>query len=168
MPSSTIDENIVNEMVKCCKRHPLTRSVVGDSLNGRNETIWLSLIKSLAKGESMLDLNQDVLYGLERSFEMLEDKFKQTFLDFGMFLEDERIPAVVLLDMWVQMYKHDDEGVDTLATIHELSDINLVNAARQRKGQYATFNTHCAHKIVSQHDLLRQLAVNLNSKLPIT
>ncbi|KAM0011424.1 putative powdery mildew resistance protein, RPW8 [Helianthus debilis subsp. tardiflorus] len=131
-PISTIDENLVDQMVKCCKNHPLTLSVVGGSLDGKNEVVWRSMLKSLSQGHLVLDLNKEILNRLERSFETLEDKFKQCFLDFGLFLEDQRIPASALLDMWVHLYKHDDEGVDTLAKIYELSYRNLVDVMDPR------------------------------------
>ncbi|KAI7739524.1 hypothetical protein M8C21_026744, partial [Ambrosia artemisiifolia] len=208
---STIDENLVDKMVKCCKNHPLTISVVGGSLNGKNKVAWESMLNSLSQGHSVLDLNQEVLHRLERSFEALEVKFKQCFLDFGLFLEDQRIPASTLLDMWVHLYHHDDEGIDTLAKIYELSYRNLVNdidpssdpkyelqhldeAARRNLLAIALggflLNGHsscmlipfyyclseedshslpnvCVKQFVTQHDLLRQLAINLNSKLPV-
>ncbi|KAF5818775.1 putative powdery mildew resistance protein, RPW8 [Helianthus annuus] len=167
-PNPTIDKNLINQMVKCCKKHPLTLSVVGGSLDGKNEVLWRSMLKSLSQGQSLLDLNKEILNRLERSFETLEDKFKQCFLDFGLFLEDHRIPASAILDMWVHLYNHDDEGIDTLAKIYELSYRNLVNvlARRPREDPYAPVN-YCEQQFVTQHDLLRQLAINLSSKLPV-
>lgn len=114
-------------MVACCKRHPLTLIVVGRSLNGKDELIWRSMLKSLSEGRSVLDIHKDVLILLERSFEALHDESKQCFLDFGLFPEDRRIPVSALLNMWVHLYDHDDEGVDTMATIFELSYRNLVD-----------------------------------------
>ncbi|KAI7729990.1 LOW QUALITY PROTEIN: hypothetical protein M8C21_029876, partial [Ambrosia artemisiifolia] len=169
-PVPTIDKNLVDQMVKCCKNHPLTLSVVGGSLNGKNEVAWKFMLKSLSQGHSVLDLNQDlnqkVLDRLERSFEALEDEFKQCFLDFGLFLEDQSILANALLDMWVHLYNHDDEGVDTLAKIYELSYRNLVDFEIFRDERLATIS-YCTYQSVTQHDLLRQLAIILSSKLPV-
>ncbi|KAI7728664.1 hypothetical protein M8C21_010230, partial [Ambrosia artemisiifolia] len=147
-PIHTIDENLVDQMVKFCKKHPLTLSVVG--------------------GHSVLD-NKEILNRLERSFETLEAKFKQCYLDFGLFLEDQRIPASAILDMWVHWYNHDDEGIDTLSKIFELSYRNLVNVVtrRPREDPYETVS-YCEQQFVTQHDLLRQLAINLSSKLPVS
>ncbi|KAI7739526.1 hypothetical protein M8C21_026746, partial [Ambrosia artemisiifolia] len=143
-PIPTIDKNLVDRIVKCCKKHPLSLSVVGSSLNGKDEIVWRSMLISFSQGHSVVDLNQEVLNRLERSFEALEDKFKQCFMDFGLFLEDQRIPASVLLDMWVHLYNH----------------VMKVLIPLQRF-------TNCPTEILLMHDLLRQLAINLNSKLPI-
>ena len=114
-------------MVKCCKKHPLTLYVVSSSLDGKDETAWRYILKVLSQGQSVLDLNVDILNRLERSFQALDDRFKQCFLDFGLFPEDQRIPATALLNMWVHLYEHEDDGSDTLAKIFELSYRNLVN-----------------------------------------
>lgn len=164
----TIDKDLVNQMVKCCKKHPLTLSVVGSSLDGKDETAWRYMLKVLSQGQSVLDLNVDILNRLERSFQALDDRFKQCFLDFGLFPEDQRIPATALLNMWVHLYEHEDDGSDTLAKIFELSYRNLVNlmsiGLRKDPG---TIVNYCDHQFVTQHDLLRQLAINLSSKLPV-
>ncbi|KAJ0786511.1 putative P-loop containing nucleoside triphosphate hydrolase [Helianthus annuus] len=142
-----IDENLVDKMVKYCKKHPLTLSVVGSSLNGKDEMVWKSMLKSLYEGHSFLDdHDKQILHRLERSFEALENKFKQCYLDFGLFLEDQRIPASALLDMWVHLYNHDDNGIDTLAKIHELSYRNLVNVITRRYFYFPyLFDLHSLH-----------------------
>ncbi|KAL4580560.1 hypothetical protein LXL04_016759 [Taraxacum kok-saghyz] len=168
-PSPIIDDNLVNQMVACCKRHPLTLSVVGRSLNGKNKLIWESTLKDLSRGsKSVLDLHKDVLTRLERSFEALDDDYKDCFLDFGLFPEDQRIPVSALLNMWVHLYNHDDDGVDTLAKIMELTYRNLVDilATGFRNDSGARLN-HCDQQFVTQHDLLRELSICLNSKLPL-
>ncbi|XP_023731139.1 probable disease resistance protein At5g66900 [Lactuca sativa] len=167
-PSPTINDDLVNQMVPWCKKHPLTLSVVGRSLNGKDELVWKSMLKKLSRGRSVLDLHEDVFIGLERSFESLDEELKQCFLDFGLFPEDQRIPVSVLLNMWVHLYDHDDEGVDTMATIFELSYRNLVDLMTTgfRNDSSARVN-YCDQQLVTQHDLLRELAIHLNSKLPL-
>nr|GEW62721.1 probable disease resistance protein At5g66900 [Tanacetum cinerariifolium] len=82
--------------------------------------------------------------------------------------EDQRIPASALLNMWVHLYNHDDEGIDTLAKICELSYRNLVSVTTTDfKKDLTPIGDFCEQQFVTQHDLLRQLAINLNSKLPI-
>ncbi|GJS38233.1 probable disease resistance protein [Tanacetum coccineum] len=165
-PSPTINENLVNQMVKCCKKHPLTLSVVGGSLDGKDGYVWKNMIRKLSKGHSVLDLNEEVLKRLETSFKALEENFKECYLDFGLFLEDQRIPTSVLLNMWVHLYNHDDE--ETFAKICELSYRNLVNITTTGLRKDLTpYEDLCEQQFVTQHDLLRQLAINLNSKLPI-
>ena len=114
-------------MVKYSKGHPLTLCVLGRSLNGKDELAWKSMLGKLSQGRSILDLHKDVLIGLERSFEALDDELKQCFLDFGLFPEHQRIPIKTLLNMWMHLYDHDDDGVHTMATILELSYKNLVD-----------------------------------------
>ncbi|CAI9304507.1 unnamed protein product [Lactuca saligna] len=167
-PSPVISENLVNQMVTCCKRHPLTLSVVGRSLNGKDKSVWESMLKSLSHGRLVLDLHKDVLIGLERSFEALDDEFKECFLDLGLFPEDQRIPVSALLNMWVHLYKHDEGGVDTLAKIFELSYRNLVDLMISGfKNDLGERVNHCDQQFVTQHDLLRELAIHLNSKLSL-
>lgn len=114
-------------MVSWCKNHPLTLTVVGLSLNGKDELAWKSVLNKLSRGRSLLDLHEDIFIALERSFEALDDEYKQCFLDFGLFPEDQRIPVSSLLNMWVHLYDYDDDGVDTMATIKEFSNRNLVH-----------------------------------------
>ncbi|PWA69754.1 NB-ARC domains-containing protein [Artemisia annua] len=167
-PSPTINKNLVNQMVTCCKKHPLTLSVVGGSLEGEEEPVWRHMIRKLSKGHSVLDLNEEVLKRLETSFTALEENLKECYLDFGLFLEDQRIPASALLNMWVHLYDHDDEGIDTLAKICQLSYRNLVSiTTTEFKKDLPPIVDYCEQQFVTQHDLLRQLAINLNSKLPI-
>lgn len=85
------------------------------------------MLKTLSLGISVLDLNEQVRIRLERSFKTLDEEFKEYYLDFGLFPEDQRIPASALLDMWVHLYNHDNEGNDTFDKIVGLSFRNLVN-----------------------------------------
>ncbi|XP_076947192.1 putative disease resistance protein At5g66910 [Bidens hawaiensis] len=164
-PRPPVDDNLVNQMVKRCKKHPLTLRVVGSSLNGRDESAWRSMLKSLSQGSLVLDLNEEVRNHLERSFKTLDNEFKEYFMDFGLFPEDQRIPASALLDMWVHLYNHDHEGHDTFDKIVRLSFRNLVTlvASGVRKDSGATVN-YCDKQFVTQHDLLRELAIHLSSK----
>ncbi|XP_071729800.1 probable disease resistance protein At5g66900 [Rutidosis leptorrhynchoides] len=170
-PRAAVDDVLVVQMVKRCKRHPLTLSVVGGSLNGRDELAWKSMLKSLNQGISVLDMNEQVRIRLERSFKTLDEEFKECFMDFGLFPEDQRIPASALLDMWMHLYNHDDQGIDTFDKIVGLSYRHLVSlmATGLKKDSGATFN-YCDHQFVKQHDLLRELAIHLSSKaeVPVT
>ncbi|KAI7729326.1 hypothetical protein M8C21_018546 [Ambrosia artemisiifolia] len=88
---------------------------------------------------------------------------KECFLDLGSFPEDERISATVLMDMWVELYNLDDEGISTSENLLELSLRNLINLASVRK--YAgELDGYCNELYVTQHDLLRELAIYLSSQ----
>ncbi|KAK9076978.1 hypothetical protein SSX86_005313 [Deinandra increscens subsp. villosa] len=153
------------EMAKRCKKHPLTLRVVGGSLNGRERSAWISMLNTLSQGSSVLDLNEEVRNRLEKSFKTLDEEFKEYFLDFGLFPEDQRIPASALLDMWAHLYNHDHEGHDTFDKIVRLSFRSLINlvASGAKKDSGATVN-NCDQQFVTQHDLLRELAIHLSSK----
>ncbi|CAI9304506.1 unnamed protein product [Lactuca saligna] len=168
IPSQIIDKNLVDQMVKCCKRHPFTLFAVGQSLKREDKSIWKFMLKSLSEGTSVLDLHKDVLVDLERSFEALDDDLKQCFLDLGLFPEDQRIPVSTLLDVWVHLYNHDAGGIDTLAKVNQLSYENLVDFMTTRfwNDSIARVN-YCDQLLVTQHGLLRELAVHLNSRLPL-
>ncbi|KAJ9539291.1 hypothetical protein OSB04_032024 [Centaurea solstitialis] len=162
----SIDEHLVNQMVKYCMKHPLILVVVGGSLNGKDARIWRRMLKELSQGHSVLDLNKEILPHLETSFMALDDELKECYLDFGLFLEDQRITAGALLNIWVHLYNHDDEGNDTLHKIDELSYRNLVNLMSIEEDPDSIGNYY-EQQFVTQHDLLRQLAINLSSKQPI-
>ncbi|CAH1443639.1 unnamed protein product [Lactuca virosa] len=168
IPSQIIDKNLVDQMVKCCKRHPFTLFAVGQSLKREDKSIWKFMLKSLSEGRSVLDLHKDVLVDLERSFEALDDDLKQCFLDLGLFPEDQRIPVSTLLDVWVHLYNHDAGGIDTLAKVNQLSYENLVDFMTTRfwNDSIARVN-YCDQHLVTQHGLLRELAVHLNSRLSL-
>ncbi|KAI3755006.1 hypothetical protein L1987_54798 [Smallanthus sonchifolius] len=113
IPSATIDDDLVNQMVKCCKKHPLTLSVLGSSLKGKYEFVWKSVMKTLSQGEWVLDNKyetkrlQRIIVQLDEEFEKclldfeaLDEELKQCLLDLGLFPGDHRIPACALLDMW--------------------------------------------------------------------
>ncbi|KAL7583987.1 hypothetical protein Lser_V15G46320 [Lactuca serriola] len=169
-PSRIINDKLVSQMVTCCKKHPLTLSMIGRALNGKDESVWESMLRQLSQDSPVLDLHKDVLMVLERSFEALDDEFKECFLDLGIFPEDERIPVSALLNMWVELYNHDDDGVDTLAKIFELNHRDLVNLNLMTTGfgnESGALANYCNQHFVTQHDLLRKLAIHLNAKLPL-
>ncbi|CAH1443643.1 unnamed protein product [Lactuca virosa] len=82
--------------------------------------------------------------------------------------EDQRIPVSTLLNMWVHLYNHDDDGVDTMDTILELSYRNLVDLMAKGFGNdLGATVTFCDQQFVTQHDLMKELAIHLNNKLPL-
>lgn len=116
------------QLVDCCKNHPLTLSVVGGLLKGKNKANWLGMLKNLSeKKQSVFNMNEPKLLSLERSLNVFEEEsvIKQCYLDLGLFPEDQKIAATMLMDMWVHLYKHDEEGLDTINQLFELSYKNL-------------------------------------------
>ncbi|GKA31772.1 probable disease resistance protein [Tanacetum coccineum] len=163
-----IPNGLVNELVACCKNHPLTLSVIGGLLKGTNISSWHGMLKNLSEGkQSVLDLDKDMLLRLSRSLDVLEERsiIKQCYLDLGLFPEDQKIAATMLMDMWVHLYKHDEGGLGTINQLFELSYKNLATLLPIRKNSPMIAN-YCEEKVVMQHDLMRTLAIRLSSKEP--
>ena len=55
-------------------------------------------------------------------------------MDLGSFREDQRIPVLALIDVWQELYKHDEDGIDdiAIAILHELTSRNLANLVMTR------------------------------------
>ena len=121
-------------MVKYCKGFPLALTVIGASLCGQNVVKWRTTLKKLSEGQSVFQLNSQLLVSLQSSVDALEDLgiVKECFLDLGSFPEDERIPASALMDIWVELYDLDEEGMYTTEYLLELSSRNLLNLVLTR------------------------------------
>ena len=48
-------------------------------------------------------------------------------MDLALFPEDQRIPVAALVDMWVELYGLDNDGIETVAIVNKLASMNLVN-----------------------------------------
>lgn len=80
--------------------------VVGASLKNRSLTSWKGQVISWSKGRTLLD--PTVLDCLRPSFEALDSDLKHCFLDMGLFLEDHKIRASVITDIWSELYCESD------------------------------------------------------------
>lgn len=85
---------------------------------------WVDTQKALSTRTERSRLD----YALGITVEYMDDQLKQCFLDFGLFAEDQQIAATSLLNMWVHLYDHDDDGSDTLDKIIELSKLGCVTS----------------------------------------
>ncbi|KAK9076982.1 hypothetical protein SSX86_005317 [Deinandra increscens subsp. villosa] len=163
-PKSIVNANLVNELAKLCKNNPLMLRLMGRFLYKRNEVYWMDSLKVLSQGSSILYFSE-VINNLERSFQTLDEELKECSMDFGLFPEDQRISASALLDIWVHLYNHDHDGHDTIDKIVRLSLRNLVNLmeSSDRKDSGAKVKS-CDQQFVTQHALLRELAIHQSSK----
>uniref|UniRef100_A0A7N2RA40 RPW8 domain-containing protein n=1 Tax=Quercus lobata TaxID=97700 RepID=A0A7N2RA40_QUELO len=50
----------------------------------------------------------------------------------GSFREEQKIPVLALIDVWQELYKHDEDGIDAIAILHELTSRNLANLVMTR------------------------------------
>ncbi|KAK2973599.1 hypothetical protein RJ640_003121 [Escallonia rubra] len=172
---SSLPHDLVNKIVEGCKGFPLALTVVGRALCDQHEVI----LEKWSEGRSIFDSNSDLLACLQASLDALDDRaivaayqrkdmaiVKECFLDLGSFPENQRIPATVLMDMWVELYDLDEEGMYTLANLLELSARNLVNLVPDRNDP-SKANGYCEGHFVTQHGMLRELAIYKSSQGPI-
>ncbi|KAL8222811.1 hypothetical protein R6Q57_020210 [Mikania cordata] len=164
--NSNVSNDLVEKMVKCCKNHPLLLSVIGGMLNGAILARWEFILKELAEAKKpFLDMNETILKCLKKSLYLLdkEPELKQFYLHLGLFPVDQKIAAAALMDMWVHLYDHDEEGLHTINILDKLSSRNLATLLRQ---MHATVN-YCEEEFVTQHDMMRELAICSSSKEPV-
>ncbi|KAF5766250.1 putative powdery mildew resistance protein, RPW8 [Helianthus annuus] len=163
-----VPDDLVSKMVKCCKGFPLALTVIGASLRDQSLLKWKKTLQKLSEGQSIFDLNSLLLLSLRASVDALEDLpiACDCFLDLGSFPEDEKISASALMDMWVVLYNLDKEGMYTIEYLLELSSRNLLSLVLARKDA-SELEGYCNEHHVTQHDLLRELAIHLSSQEPI-
>ena len=121
-----------------CGGFPLALKVIGESLKMMPVAVWLSTAMKRSFGHSIFNTSSDLLNSLAKSLEFSDHEviFKECFLDLGSFPEDQRIPIAALIDIWAELYKLDEDGVDATAILHELNSRNLVNLVMTRYGPY--------------------------------
>ncbi|CAH1443676.1 unnamed protein product [Lactuca virosa] len=164
-----IPYDLVDKLVKCCKKHPLALSVIGGLLKGKPLVSWRIMLKKLSdEQQSVLDLHQPIEHCLARSLDVFQEEsvIKQCYMDLGLFPEDQKISATMLMDIWVHLYNHDEHGFATIERLLELSYRNLATLLPIRIDSPMIAN-YCEEKAVIQHDLMRMLAIRLCSQEPI-
>ncbi|THG03288.1 probable disease resistance protein At5g66900 isoform X1 [Camellia sinensis] len=168
--SSYIPDDLVNKIVRGCGGFPLALEVVGKSLKGESEVTWKNKLNRWSEGQSIFYSDAapngatDILKRLQTTLDDLDVKIKECYLDLASFPEDQRIPAMALVDMWVELYNLDE--VSAFANIHELSDRNLLNLVPTRKDA-SEINGYYNEHFVTQHDLLREVATHQIDQNPI-
>ncbi|KAI4327491.1 hypothetical protein L6164_019944 [Bauhinia variegata] len=166
--TSNIPDDMLQQVVRGCRGSPLALNVVGGSLRGQPIELWQEMLKEWSHGHSILDSNNELLTRLQNSLNLLDDKLhiKECFMDFALFPEDQRIPVAALVDMWAELYKLDEDGIDAMANIYKLTTRNLANLvvtkeiAGDMNNNYKVYNNH----FLLQHDLLRELAIHQSSQ----
>ncbi|CAI0375436.1 unnamed protein product [Linum tenue] len=152
------DQEVMEKIVKSCKGFPLLISVVGKSLLRKPAVEWRKRAKECSKTASFLE-NSQVLDCLQKSVDALDDKqsIKECYMDLGLFPEDRRIPATALIDMWVELHGLDEDFA--ISNLYELSFRNLVDLRVIRKDASEDDDGFHNEDFVTQHDLLRDLAI---------
>uniref|UniRef100_A0A0C9S3P9 TSA: Wollemia nobilis Ref_Wollemi_Transcript_28542_3059 transcribed RNA sequence n=1 Tax=Wollemia nobilis TaxID=56998 RepID=A0A0C9S3P9_9CONI len=159
---SSVDANLVKEVLAECKGLPLALKVIGSSLYGEPRVVWESAKNKLSKGEPISDYHKDGLVTrLVSSIDCLDEIARGCFLDLGSFPEDRKICVDVLLDIWV--YVRNLEWEDAFVILLELARRNLLNLNLSSKpGSSAAISYGSASELYfSQHDVMRDLALYL-------
>ncbi|KAJ4878685.1 Disease resistance protein (NBS-LRR class) family [Raphanus sativus] len=160
-PDKTSDkeyEDLLQKILKRCNGFPIVIEVVGVSLNGRSLTTWKGQVESWTLGETILDSPSQptVLECLQPSFDALVPNLKECFLDMGSFLEDQRIRASVIIDIWMELYGK-SSSILCMKYLEDLASQNLLKLVplgnETEDGFYNEF-------LVTQHDILRELAIH--------
>ncbi|XP_024007632.1 probable disease resistance protein At5g66910 [Eutrema salsugineum] len=150
------------QILKRCSGFPIVIEVVGSSLKGQPLHIWKGQVESWSQESSTILDNPDstVLDRLQPSFNALKSNLKECFLDMGLFLEDQKIRASVIIDIWMELYGKGNTSshvvymkyLDDLASQHLLKLIPL-GRNEHEDGYYNEL-------LVTQHDLLRELSIH--------
>ncbi|KAK4796091.1 hypothetical protein SAY86_028417 [Trapa natans] len=153
-----VNENLVKQVVNECKGLPLALKVIGGSLRDQPEIFWCSARKRLQRGLPIDESHENnLLEKMKISFDHLDKKVKECFLDLGSFPEDRRIPLDILINMWMEV--HDLHQEDAYVILYELANKNLLTLVKDpRAGE---LYSSCYDVFVTQHDVLRDLALYL-------
>ncbi|PNX94355.1 putative disease resistance protein [Trifolium pratense] len=157
----TANENLVKQVVSECEKLPLALKVIGASLRDQTEMFWASVKNRLSQGQSIGESHEiNLIERMAISINYLKEEMKECFLDLCSFPEDKKIPLDVLINMWVEI--HDIDEKDAFAIVVELSNKNLLTLVKEARvgGMYSS----CFEISVTQHDVLRDLALNLSSR----
>ncbi|XP_030475794.1 probable disease resistance protein At5g66900 [Syzygium oleosum] len=154
------DDELLDEMVKHCKQLPLVITVVAKSLRGKDYIFWKRKLREWSEGHSLFDSDTDILACLKKSLDYMDGDpwLKERFMDLGSFPEDSKIPATALIDIWVELYKLDFDGVRAMTDLHELVSRNLADLVVTRRDSSDDQESYSGH-YAQQHDLLRELAI---------
>lgn len=120
------------QIVNVCKGFPLALTVVGRSLCGQPEAIWQDRVRKWSKGGSIFESNIDLRDCLKTSLDVLNHKLKECYMDLIAFPEGQLIPASAIIDMWEELYELNGDGFTSIANLHELSALNLINPVPTR------------------------------------
>ncbi|KAI5393092.1 hypothetical protein KIW84_060290, partial [Lathyrus oleraceus] len=157
----TANENLVKQVVSECEKLPLALKVIGASLRDQTEMFWESVKNRLSQGQSIGESHEiNLIERMAISINYLREEIKECFLDLCSFPEDKKIPLDVLINMWVEI--HDIDEKDAFAIVVELSNKNLLTLVKEARagGMYSS----CFEISVTQHDVLRDLALNLSNR----
>ncbi|XP_050253766.1 probable disease resistance protein At5g66900 [Quercus robur] len=140
--SSNIPVEAINKIVRGCGGFPLALEVIGRLLDENPVEAWCSIAKNWSNSHYIFNSNSNLLDCLRKSLELSDHEviFKECFIDLGSFPEDQRIPVSALIDMWPLS---SSLGTNYCNVLKDASEINK----------------YYNEDYVTQHDLLRELAI---------
>nr|XP_048335018.1 probable disease resistance protein At5g66900 [Ziziphus jujuba var. spinosa] len=160
-----VADEIVEKMVDYYKVIPLALKTVAGSLRRQPEEVWRRRLKECGSSRLSSESSDDELLScLQSNSHELKVIFKEYFMDLGLFPEDQRIPAAALIDMWTELYDLEEDS-DAIAMLYDLTNRNLANLVVTRKDVNEVDGYYSEH-FVTQHDLLRELAIYESSHEP--
>ncbi|KAK4584481.1 hypothetical protein RGQ29_022278 [Quercus rubra] len=157
-------EEDIKKIVRGCAGFPLVLKVIGGSLCRQKAEVWHSRLMNWSDGQFFFNSDTELLDKLQKSLEFPDDKvnIKNCFMDLGSFPEDQRIPAAALIDMWAELCELDEDGIHAIAILEELTNRNLARLVMARKD--ASEVSYYNEDFVTQHDILRELAMHQSSR----
>lgn len=157
----TADGDLVKEVIAKCDGLPLALEVIGRSLNGLLSEAWVTAKKKLSEGQPVSDDHKNALRVMGTSVDILEKEVRECFLDMGIFEEARNISADMLLDLAV--YVHGLERAGAYTILVELASRNLVKLVNNQKD--TLWDSYEWQELsFTQHDILRELAINLTNE----
>lgn len=169
-PSGTTSYNIPDhetflQVVKGCGGFPIAIKLIGNDLRGKPIEFWQKLLREWSRqGQSILQTHSDLLARLQHSLQVSEEykPISEFFMDLGLFPKNHMIPVTALVDIWVELYKQDEDGIDAMILVHHLTAMNLADMVVERRAGSDADNYYNNH-FLTQHNILRELAVKYSS-----
>ncbi|KAL6208904.1 hypothetical protein ACLB2K_019847 [Fragaria x ananassa] len=167
--SGTLDE-LMEQIVKYCKRFPLAITVVGKSLFKESIEMWKEKVIEWSKGPILeehtllRDCLQPSLNVLYENASEVGAIIKECFIDLASLPEDGRIPAGLLIDMWAELHSLREDG--SIVKLQQLNEHNLAKlVVTSKENEYV--DSCYSEQFVTQHDMLRELALHQISQDPV-
>ncbi|KAL1201429.1 putative disease resistance protein [Cardamine amara subsp. amara] len=154
-------KSLVKQVVVECKGLPLALKVIGASLKNRPEKYWEGAVERLSRGEPADETHESRVFAqIEATLETLDPKTRECFLGLGAFPEDKKIPLDVLINMFVEL--HDLVDATAFAVLVDLANRNLLTLVKDPR--FGAMYTSYYDIFVTQHDVLRDVALRLSSR----
>ncbi|XP_010444714.1 PREDICTED: probable disease resistance protein At5g66910 isoform X1 [Camelina sativa] len=161
-------EDLLQKVLKRCNGFPLVIEVVGISLRGKALYLWKGQVESWSEGKTILsNPHPTVLQRLQPSFNALEPHLKECFLVVGSFLEDQKIWASLILDIWVELFGRGSSSSTNvyMKYLNDLASQNLLKIVPLGTNEHE--DSFYSELLVTQHDILRELAIYQSELEPI-